>query len=237
MFDLFITLTDWEAERRRPRFMDDLAAALGTDPKQFSSLMRATFTDRVSGGMGDARETFSALAAQLGCDLSPGALDEVMAMRHEQARQMLAPRAGTLDTIRAIRADGHAIGVLTDCTAETPELWPSLPYSAVVDAVTFSCEVGHRKPHPAGYRDITRKLGVAAEACLYVGDGSSAELSGATSAGMTAVLLETPFGTDFRYDAERRWTGRSVSELHHVRSVLRDVTLDSPNAGDVGGGV
>ncbi len=69
-----------------------------------------------------------------------------MAMRHEQTRQTVAPRAGALDVIKAIRNDGYAIGVLTDCTAETPELWPSLPYSAVVDAVTFSCEVGQRKP-------------------------------------------------------------------------------------------
>lgn len=31
IFDLFITLTDWEAERYRPQFMDELAAALGAD--------------------------------------------------------------------------------------------------------------------------------------------------------------------------------------------------------------
>jgi len=127
-----------------------------------------------------------------------------------------------LDAINEIRTDGYAIGVLTDCTAEVPELWPSLPYSALVDAVSFSCDVGHRKPHRAGYHDIARKLGVAAEECLYVGDGSSNELTGATSAGMTAVLLETPFGTDFRYDAEDRWMGRSVSELHEVRHLLRE---------------
>ena len=68
---------------------------------------------------------------------------------------------------------------------------------------------------------ISRKLGVAPEECLYVGDGSSSELSGATSAGMTAALLETPFGTDFRYDAESRWTGRSVSDLHQVTRPAR----------------
>ncbi len=206
--------------------MEDLAAALRVDPMKFASLMRATFTKRVAGGMGDARATFSTLAMQLGRDLSPAELDHVMAMRHEQTRHTLAPRAGVLEAINEIRTDGYAIGVLTDCTAETPELWPNLPYAAVVDAVTFSCQVGHRKPHPAGYHDITRKLAVAAEGCLYVGDGSSAELTGATSAGMTAVLLETPFGTDFRYDAETRWAGRSVSEIQEVRRVLRELTMD-----------
>lgn len=193
VFDLFITLTDWEAERCRPRMMEDLAVALGADPSEFSSLMRATFTERVVGEMGDARATFSRLATTLGCEVRPAELDRVVAMRYEQTRQTLAPRAGVLNAITDLRIDGYVIGVLTDCTAETPELWPSLPYAALVDAVTFSCHVGHRKPHPAGYHDIIRKLGVAAGDCLYVGDGSSAELTGATSAGMTAVIVETPF--------------------------------------------
>lgn len=127
-----------------------------------------------------------------------------MVLRHDQHRRTLTPRAGVLDSISDLRTAGYAIGVLTDCTAETPELWPSLPYPAVVDAVAFSCEVGHRKPHPAGYHEVARKLGVAAQECLYVGDGSNAELTGATQVEMTAVLVETPFGTDFRYDAESR---------------------------------
>jgi len=225
VFDLFITLTDWEAERCRPQFMDELAAALGADPTAFSSLMRETFTERVAGDLGGARSTFSTLAARLGCDLSPEDLDRVMALRHDQHRRTLTPRAGVLDAISDLRTAGYAIGVLTDCTAETPELWPSLPYAAVVDAVAFSCVVGHRKPHPAGYHEVARKLGVATNECLYVGDGSSAELTGATSVGMTAVLVETPFGTDFRYDAESHWAGRSVSELGELQLVLRDLQL------------
>ena len=56
-----------------------------------------------------------------------------MALRHDQHRRTLTPRAGVLDAIRDLRTAGYAIGVLTDCTAETPQLWPSLPYAAVVD--------------------------------------------------------------------------------------------------------
>ena len=89
VFDLFITLTDWEAERRRPRLMDDLAAALGVDPLRFSSLMRATFTERVAGRMADALATFSALATQLGCHPCPADLDRVIAMRHDQTDKRL----------------------------------------------------------------------------------------------------------------------------------------------------
>lgn len=141
VFDLYITLTDWEAERGRPQMMEELAAAIGADPVEFSQLMRATFTDRVAGHTGDARATFARLATTLGCELTPAALDGVVALRFEQTRQTLAPRAGVLDALHDLGREGYAIGVLTDCTAETPELWPSLPYAAVVDAVTFSCEL------------------------------------------------------------------------------------------------
>ena len=223
VFDLFITLTDFEAERCRPRFMDELARVLGVDPVAFASLMRATFTDRVTGRLGDARSTFSTLASRLGCDLSPERLDRVMEMRYKQQRRSLTPRAGVLEAVSEVRTAGYRTGVLTDCTTETPELWPSLPYAAVVDAVTFSCQVGHRKPHPAGYQDIAGRLSVAAEQCVYVGDGSSAELTGATSAGMTAVLIETPFDTDFRYDAEAQWAGRSITDMQELRPLLQEL--------------
>ena len=223
VFDLFITLTDFEAERCRPQFMDELATAIGAEPVAFASLMRSTFTERVTGRLGDAPSTFATLAHRLGCDLSPQELDRVMAMRYQQQQRSLTPRPGVLEAISDLRTAGYAIGILTDCTAETPDTWPSLPYAAVTDAVTFSCHVGHRKPHPASYQDISGKLGVAAAECVYVGDGSSAELTGAASAGMTAVLIQTPFGTDFRYDAESDWAGRSIADIDELRPLLREL--------------
>lgn len=221
VFDLFITLTDWDAERRRPGDINELATALGVDPAAFTSLMRATFAERVMGAMGDARAALSALAARMGCDVPADRLDVATQLRTEHTRGTLTPRAGVIEALAQLRAGGYLIGVLSDCTAETVDLWPSLPYAAVVDAVTFSCEVGQRKPHPAGYEDIVGQLGVAAEECVYVGDGSSSELTGATAVGMTAVLLETPFGADFRYDAEEGWTGRRIRDIGELERLLR----------------
>jgi putative hydrolase of the HAD superfamily len=219
VFDLFVTLTDFDAERRRPALEAELAIAAGVDPDAFSALMRATFTDRVTGAMGDTRTTLAALFGRLGRDLPDASLDELVALRYEQQRHVLTPRAGVIEAIGAVRAAGYATGILTDCTADTADLWPALPYAAVVDAVSFSCQVGRRKPHPAGYADIAGKLGVAAAACLYVGDGASSELTGATEAGMTAIMLETPLDATFRYDAET-WSGRSIASLDELPRLL-----------------
>ena len=56
-----------------------------------------------------------------------------------------------------------------------------------------------------------------------MGDGSSAELTGATSAGMTAGLIETPFGTDFRYDAAAEWAGRSITDMQELLPLLQEL--------------
>src|SRR5262245_7661183 len=65
VFDLYITLTDWDAERRRPADADELAAVLGVDAAAFAAVLRATFGERVCAQMGDVRTTFAALASGL----------------------------------------------------------------------------------------------------------------------------------------------------------------------------
>ena len=48
IFDLFITLTDFDAERRRPRCIAELADAFGVDRTTFVDAFRASFTERAT---------------------------------------------------------------------------------------------------------------------------------------------------------------------------------------------
>ena len=57
-----------------------------------------------------------------------------------------------------------------------------------LDAAVFSSEVGKRKPHPADLRGGARKLGVAPEDALFVGDRRYEDVRGAKELGMTTVL-------------------------------------------------
>ena len=54
------------------------------------------------------------------------------------------------------------------------------------DVVLFSCEVGLRKPNPAIYELALERLGVAAEAALFL-DDFAAMAEGARRVGMTAI--------------------------------------------------
>lgn len=224
VFDLFVTLTDFDAERARPGQVLELGAALGVEPAGFSALMRSTFTERATGALGDIRSTLATLAARLGHEPIPAQLDAAVGLRMAHDRRLLM--AGVLDVLAGLHARGHRIGVLTDCTADTAELWPSLPYAPLVDAVVFSCETGLRKPDPRGYLEVARKLGVDPEECVHVGDGGSRELSGAAAVGMTPVLVETPFGADVRYDAELDWAGRTIPDLHELDALLGRLARD-----------
>lgn len=55
------------------------------------------------------------------------------------------------------------------------------------DAVCLSFDEGIQKPDPAMFERCIERLGVEADACLYVGDGGSNELEAAQRLGMQVV--------------------------------------------------
>jgi putative hydrolase of the HAD superfamily len=74
-----------------------------------------------------------------------------------------------------------------------------------------------KKPDPRIYDLVCRQLGVEPDRCLYVGDGSSRELTGAREVGMTPILISVPTDQYFveREDASE-WTGPVVESLSEV---------------------
>lgn len=70
VFDLYITLTDFDAERKRPAFAAALADALGVDPDAFAVALRASFKQRATGSMGDVRALARRCVAMLARSLT-----------------------------------------------------------------------------------------------------------------------------------------------------------------------
>jgi putative hydrolase of the HAD superfamily len=62
--------------------------------------------------------------------------------------------------------------------------------SGLVDALVISSEVGWRKPHPAFYAAICRKLVLKPAHVLFVGDDRENDLEGPRMAGMKALLID-----------------------------------------------
>ena len=71
------------------------------------------------------------------------------------------------------------------------------------------------------YRTATDRLGVEPQDCLYIGDGSSRELSGASQVGMQAVLIRAPDEVlDAHVIDREEWQGKVISSLEDVLSLV-----------------
>jgi epoxide hydrolase-like predicted phosphatase len=98
----------------------------------------------------------------------------------------MAPDEAMLDGVRAARRAGVRTGLLSNswgaATAYDPELLEEL-----FDAWVISSEVGLRKPDPAIYALAAERLGLPAEACVFV-DDLPGNLKPARALGMATVL-------------------------------------------------
>jgi putative hydrolase of the HAD superfamily len=136
--------------------------------------------------------------------------------------ESIAPRKDALDTLNALKKKRLKIGLISDCSDEVPAAWDSTPFAALIDVAIFSCSVAMKKPDPRIFRTATQQLGLKPQDCLYVGDGSSHELTGAKKVGMHPVLIRVPYetgGDAYRIDAEE-WHGPTVSSLKEILDLL-----------------
>jgi len=218
VFDFYGTLSVSATVAARRAGAARIAAALGIPAETWHEAIATTFTQRATGACGDLERTMRWLADRCAVSPSPAQLAEACTIRIETetvyARQL---RADAEPTLRELHDLGVKIGLLSDCTHELPEIWPSLPVAPYVDATVFSVLAGARKPHPTLYEAVTSELNVHPAECLYVGDGGSGELTGAKRAGMAALRLDAPDAADaIIYDADAAWTGTAVASLSEV---------------------
>lgn len=97
----------------------------------------------------------------------------------------LEPWPEATEILAKLRFRGILIGVVTNCSIELGRRAASrcgIPFDAIVTAE----EAGYYKPHPRPYAAILSALSVDSSDALFVA-GSSADVPGATEAGMKVV--------------------------------------------------
>lgn len=220
VFDYFGTLTPTLARVASAVDQPEIAAILGVDREALKDWWGSSYPDRSTGRTGTGLDTMRLLARTLGGNDTDEAVEAAQNIRLATYARMAQPRANAAEVLKALRGRGLRIGLLSDCSAELPELWPELPLAELVDEPVFSALVGERKPHPAMYTTVCARLRVEPAECLYVGDGGSNELTGATAFGMRAVLIaDAGWATGHRFDSDD-WHGESVADLSEVPGLL-----------------
>jgi putative hydrolase of the HAD superfamily len=107
-------------------------------------------------------------------------------------RELLLANARLFDDaipfLEKVRARGIKIAVVSNCTENTRPLLAKLGVDALADALILSCEVGAAKPAAQIFQCALDRLGVAAEAALFV-DDQAGFCAGSVAVGISTVQI------------------------------------------------
>jgi len=225
IFDLFGTLVDNFPGEAFESTAADMACCLGVPQQDFALLWNVdTWPMRVVGHFPTTEANIEHICGLLDVSVEEALVKTAAQIRFEFSRRILVPRDDVVETLTTIKSAGSKIGLISDCSLEVPLLWPDLPFAPFIDVPIFSCSVKLKKPDPRIFLLACEQLGVAPERCLYIGDGGSRELSGATAVGMDAVLIRVPYEeVDEGSRTEMlQWRGARISAIKEILAIIEN---------------
>jgi len=184
LVDLYDTLlwVDW-----RP-LGDRLAARLGVDGDTLLRAFEMTSGARGTGQHGSVRGDLAAIVAAAGGRTS----DASLAALEDELMGFLGHSAHLYDDVRpalrALRADGTRIAIVSNCDHATRPLLARLGLDGEVDTAVLSCEVGSLKPDPAIFEHALARLDASAAEAVFV-DDQPRFLAGARALGMRTLRM------------------------------------------------
>lgn len=221
VFDLYGTLVPVFPGGEKRTDLPGMARDLGVPLEDLRRGWKSVRTRDLGlhGGIdGDIREVLENMGVPVGEDR----LRRATATRIAFVRTTLVPRPDAVPTLTRLAAAGYRLALVSNCSSEVPPLFAETPLAPLLDPLIFSSDLHRKKPDPAIFRAALDGLGLAAEACVFVGDGYGRELTGATAVGMRAIHIETPGEPvlDLPEYEGRDWTGERVSALSEVPGLL-----------------
>jgi putative hydrolase of the HAD superfamily len=103
----------------------------------------------------------------------------------------LHPNERLIEYMRELRERGYKLAICTNNVREWEQLWRAkLPVDEIFEIVIDSAFVGMRKPEPEIYELTLQRLGVAADAALFV-DDIELNCDAARALGMRAVWFRS----------------------------------------------
>jgi putative hydrolase of the HAD superfamily len=222
VFDLFGTLVPEFPKPAWDRMFEEMATALEVDVEALRGEWAETMFERQTGTLGDMDQNVRTICDRLGLAPSPERFSAAMDARAQIYRRNFRPQPGAVETLEWLRVNGFPTALISMCAPDAPVLWHASPMASLIDVLVFSSEVGMRKPDAEIYLLAAEGLGVSPDGCLYVGDGSNRELSGAAAVGMRPVLIRDPAeveGSVFRVHVDE-WDGPTIRSVPEVRGFL-----------------
>jgi putative hydrolase of the HAD superfamily len=223
IFDLFGTLVTPIIHSEYNSVLREVSDIVGANPTGFLRLWEDdTAHARAIGTYSTIRANIEHVCAML--DLSPTgeSVDPAESLRIDYMRGAMKPWPDAVEALGKLQEQGLTLGLISDCSADVPPLFPETPLAPFFDSPVFSSDVGLKKPDPKIYALALERAAVSADRCLYVGDGGSRELTGAAAVGMRPILIRKPDEdtADVRRPESDDWSGEAISSLLTLLKLL-----------------
>lgn len=224
IFDLFGTLVAF-SRRENDRATAQIAETLNAPALQFSRLMGETYFNRCTGVYASIEENVLDVCSRLGIQANMVQITQATKSHYEFMANALIPKQEVLEALEMLKNSGFLLGLISNCSPTVPLLFPQSPLAQYIDVPIFSCEAGIKKPSPRIYQLTCERLRVKPEECLYVGDGSSEELTGAAAIGMLPILKRADLMDvyDPRRPEVESWRRRVIDKIGEVSEILSEL--------------
>lgn len=221
IFDLFGTLIDNFSRQEYESVLMEMASTLAVPYDEFTLLWFDTFHQRITGALPTPESNIEYICQKLGIQVNDTQIKLAGRVRLDYTVRSFKPRPGSVEVLAHLKSEGYKTGLISDCSSEIPKVWANTPLAPLFDVAVFSCLAGIKKPNPRIYQKATEQLGVEPQTCLYVGDGSSQELTGASQVGMNPVLIRVPDeSVDAHFIDREEWDGPVISSLAEILTLL-----------------
>lgn len=184
IFDMFETLI---THYRTPIYdFQEIVADLGVEKAPLEPLWHPLWNDR-SVGKVTFEQAVTLIMEQSGT-YSESLLAEIVRKRVDCKKELFSHlHDGIIPMLEKLRSDGIKTGLISDCLSEETDVIRNSNLAPYLDAVCLSFDEGVKKPDPQIYLRCLDRLNVGPGDCLYIGDGGSDELDGASALGITAL--------------------------------------------------
>ena len=225
IFDLYGTLVDNFSSQAYDQVQEQMAKALNIPYPKFRQVMLETINDKSSGGYHAVEDNISEICRRLSIKADTIRIEQAAVPHYEFSKSTLVVESKVLEALDTLKSDGLLLGLITNCRPPIPSAFRQSPLAQYIDGAVFSCEEQVRKPTHRIYEIACEQLRVQPQECLYVGDGSGEELTGAAAVGMFPILKRVDL-TDV-YDPHRpeveNWQGIIIDEITELCDIVSEL--------------
>jgi putative hydrolase of the HAD superfamily len=183
IFDMFETLVTHY--RNETYFGENIANDLNLSEGRFRNIWDASDDDRTLG-----KSTFEETISEImhANDIYDEELLKKVVRKRRECKEKIFTTYGKEipDMLDALKEKGLKIALISNCFDEEVGPIKNSRLYPYFDVALLSYEVGIMKPDPEIFKLALKKLKLAPDECIYVGDGGSHELEAATACGMKA---------------------------------------------------